>query len=73
MVVELTGFTGRIVWDTTKPNGQPRRMLDTSRGKKSFGFEARTPFKEGLKSTVEWYKQEFARQLRGSSIASHKS
>jgi GDP-L-fucose synthase len=61
-VAELTGFTGRIVWDTSKPNGQPRRMLETSRAKHSFGFEAHTPFKDGLKSTVEWYRQEFGQQ-----------
>lgn len=61
-VAELTGFKGRIVWDTSKPNGQPRRMLETSRAKKYFGFEAHTPFKDGLKSTVEWYRREFERQ-----------
>ncbi len=55
-VAELTGFTGRIVWDTSKPNGQPRRMLETSRAKSGFGFEAHTPFKEGLKRTVDWYR-----------------
>ena len=62
MVVGLTGFRGRIVWDTTKPNGQPRRMLETSRAKKYFGFEARTPLEEGLKRTVEWYRQEFEKR-----------
>lgn len=73
MVVGLTDFTGRIVWDTSKPNGQPRRMLETSRAKKYFGFEARTPFEKGLKTTVEWYRQESTKQLRGSPVASHKS
>jgi GDP-L-fucose synthase len=51
----LTNFRGRIVWDTTKPDGQPRRMLDTSRAEKYFGFKARVPLEEGLKRTVQWY------------------
>ncbi len=72
-VTELTGFTGRIAWDTSKPNGQPRRMLETSRAKKYFGFEARMPFKEGLKRTVEWYRQEFVKQLRSPAVSSDKS
>ncbi len=55
-IAKETGFTGEIVWDTTKPNGQPRRMLDVSRAKKFFGWEAKTPFDEGLKRTVEWYR-----------------
>jgi GDP-L-fucose synthase len=59
MIADLTGFTGRITWDTSKPNGQPRRMLETSRAKDYFGFQAHTPFKEGLARTVEWYRQEF--------------
>jgi len=57
LIVELTGFRGEVVWDTTKPNGQPRRKLDTSRAKEYFGFEARTPFREGLKATIEWYEK----------------
>lgn len=56
LIARLTGFQGRIVWDTTKPNGQPRRKLDTSRAKEKFGFEARTPFEEGLRKTIEWYE-----------------
>lgn len=55
LIARLTGFQGRIIWDTTKPNGQPRRKLDTSRAKAKFGFEARTPFEEGLRKTIEWY------------------
>ena len=54
-IASLTGFTGRIEWDTTKPNGQPRRKLDVSRAKARFGFEATTSFDEGLKRTVDWY------------------
>jgi GDP-L-fucose synthase len=52
---ELTGFTGEIRWDTTKPDGQPRRGLDVSRADKEFGFKAKTSFEEGLIKTIEWY------------------
>lgn len=55
MIAELTGFEGDIVWDTLKPDGQPRRSLDTSRARREFGFSAATPFREGLKATVDWY------------------
>jgi GDP-L-fucose synthase len=55
-IVHMTGFEGALVWDTTKPNGQPRRALDTSRAKQEFGFEAKTDFDEGLARTIEWYK-----------------
>lgn len=58
LIADLTGFEGEIVWDTTKPNGQPRRCLDVSRAKKEFGFEAKTDFREGLKKTIEWYKKQ---------------
>lgn len=54
-IVKLTGFTGKLVWDTTKQNGQPRRKLDTSRAKERFGFESRVRFEEGLRKTIEWY------------------
>jgi GDP-L-fucose synthase len=56
MIAEITGFEGDIIWDTTKPNGQPRRKLDTSRARELFGFAAQTPFQEGLRQTVAWYK-----------------
>jgi GDP-L-fucose synthase len=56
LVADVVGFDGRIVWDTSMPNGQPRRSLDASRAKKLFGFEARTPLREGLERTVEWYR-----------------
>lgn len=55
LIARLTGFTGQIVWDTSKPDGQPRRMLDTSRAYEEFGFKASTPFEEGLRRTVAWY------------------
>jgi GDP-L-fucose synthase len=56
-IVKLTGFGGEIRWDASKPDGQPRRRLDTSRAKKLFGFEAKMTFDEGLKATIEWYRQ----------------
>lgn len=58
LITKLTGFRGRIIWDTSKPDGQPRRCLDISRAKKGFGFEAKTPFEKGLKKTIEWYKEQ---------------
>jgi GDP-L-fucose synthase len=57
MIVMLTGFRGEIRWDPSKPDGQPRRCLDTSKAKKLFGFEAQVKFEEGLKATIEWYKE----------------
>jgi GDP-L-fucose synthase len=56
LVAELTGFQGEIVWDTSMPNGQPRRSLDASRARELFGFEARTPLREGLERTIAWYR-----------------
>ena len=56
LVVELTGFQGRIVWDNSKPNGQPRRCLDTSRASEAFGFVAKTDLRAGLRRTVEWFR-----------------
>ena len=57
-VARLTGFRGRIVWDTSKPNGQPRRRLDTSRAEQAFGFRAGTDLAIGLERTVAWYRQQ---------------
>lgn len=61
----LTGFSGRIAWDKSKPNGQPRRKLDCSRAQQYFGFRATTDFDCGLKTTVDWYLQHSARSLAG--------
>ena len=58
LITELTGFKGRIIWDETKPDGQPRRMLDTTRAYREFGFRARTDFREGLAKTIEWYRSQ---------------
>lgn len=57
LVCELMGFDGEIVWETDQPNGQPRRCLDTERAKQAFGFTAQVNFKQGLKNTIEWYRQ----------------
>lgn len=57
LICELMGFQGEIVWQTDKPNGQPRRCLDVERAQKSFGFSAQIDFREGLKKTIEWYRQ----------------
>jgi GDP-L-fucose synthase len=57
LIVELTGFKGRVIWDKSRPDGQPRRMLDTIRAFKEFGFKAKKSFEQGLKRTIEWYKK----------------
>jgi len=57
LIARYTGFKGKITWDTTKPDGQPRRCLDTSKAEEEFGFRAKTSFKEGLRRTVEWYRK----------------
>lgn len=61
MIAGLTGYAGRIRWDASRPNGQPRRVLDTTRAKEKFGFVAQTPLATGLQATIEWYKE----KLRG--------
>jgi len=57
MIARLSGFGGKLVWDTTKPNGQPRRRLDVSRAADLFSFRAQMGFEEGLKRTIEWYRE----------------
>ena len=59
LIIKLTNFSGKIVWDTSKPDGQPRRYLDTSRAKKEFAFKAKTSLEEGLKKTIEWVQKEY--------------
>jgi GDP-L-fucose synthase len=61
LVAELTGFDGELVWDTTMPNGQPRRQLDATRAEQLFGFRARTSLRNGLEQTIAWYR-DVARQ-----------
>lgn len=62
MVARLTGFDGRLAWDASKPDGQPRRALDTSRARELFGFQASVPLEEGLKRTIAWYRSLAAEQ-----------
>jgi GDP-L-fucose synthase len=57
LIARLTAFTGELHWDASKPDGQPRRALDTSRARERFGFVAETSFEDGLRSTVDWYEQ----------------
>jgi nucleoside-diphosphate-sugar epimerase len=60
-IARLTGFAGDIRWDTSKPNGQPRRRLDTSRAERLFGFRAHTPFEAGLRRTIGWHEASLSR------------
>ena len=55
-IAQMTGFEGRITWDTKHPNGQPRRCLEVSRAEEEFGFKAATPFDVGLRKTIDWYR-----------------
>ncbi|GAP18743.1 GDP-L-fucose synthase family protein [Levilinea saccharolytica] len=64
LIARLTGFEGKLVWDTIKPNGQPRRGLDTTRAEQYFGFKARTSFEEGLRRTIDWYRGARTAQTR---------
>jgi GDP-L-fucose synthase len=63
-IAPMTGFKGKIVWDATKPNGQPRRCLDVTRAEHEFGFRAATPFENGLQKTIDWYLD--SRRSKGS-------
>jgi nucleoside-diphosphate-sugar epimerase len=60
LIADLTGFEGEIEWDSSKPNGQPRRQLDVSRAREQFGFEATTPLRDGLERTIAWYRSHTA-------------
>ena len=63
LIAEPTGFRGAIEWDTSKPNGQPRRCLDVSRAERYFGLRARTGFEPGLKRTIAWYRDQRRRGM----------
>ncbi len=67
LIVRLTQFNGAIVWDRTKPDGQPRRALDTNRARKLFGFQARTTFENGLRATIDWYEHRLDESASGES------
>jgi GDP-L-fucose synthase len=60
LIAQVTDFTGEILWDTTKPDGQPRRVLDTSRAEQEIGFQATTSFEDGLRNTVDWFREHVA-------------
>ena len=57
LIQELTGYDGKVHWDTTKPDGQPKRRLNVSRAKEEFGFEAQMSFRKGLAKTIQWYQE----------------
>jgi len=62
LITRLVEFEGKVVWDDSRPDGQPRRCLETSKAERLFGFKAKTPFEEGLRKTIDWYKEERERQ-----------
>jgi GDP-L-fucose synthase len=64
LIADTVGYQGRLAWNTSQPDGQPRRSLDTARAQSLFGFRAATPFKEGLRRTVEWYRAHRAELAR---------
>jgi GDP-L-fucose synthase len=64
MIARLSGFRGQLVWDTSKPNGQPRRALDVSRAEQYFGFRAQMDFEEGLRRTIEWYRSQPEQEMQ---------
>lgn len=68
LIVKLTGFKGKVVWDATKPDGQPRRRLDVSKAETEFGFKAGMDFEEGLRRTIEWYKNRVAGRRKEGKV-----
>ena len=58
MIAEITGFRGRIVWDASQPDGQPRRLLDISKARSLFGYVPKVGFEQGLRETIAWYQSE---------------
>ncbi len=70
LITWLMGFRGKIVWDTSMPDGQPRRCLDTSRAAQLFGFKARTSFEAGLEKTIQWYEQNYGTPLASMVVSS---
>lgn len=67
-LAQIMGYTGRVIWDTSKPNGQPRRMLDVARARERFGFSATIGFEEGLAETVAWWRENKARVVAQEAI-----
>jgi len=64
LIAKVTGYEGEIVWDASKPDGQPRRKLNTDKAVREFGFQSQVGFDEGLRETVSWYEQSTQRQLK---------
>ena len=73
IIVRHTGFVGKVVWDTTKPNGQPRRKLDVRRAREAFGFAATTSFEDGLQKTIDWYIENYIDQQPASYLATPRA
>jgi GDP-L-fucose synthase len=71
LLAELTGYEGRVVWDASKPNGQPRRGLDISAARAKFGFEATTDLRSGLERTIAWYRSTRAADPDGRGVPPH--
>jgi len=71
LILELTGYSGEIRWDTTKPDGQPKRSLDVSRAQREFGFEAKMQFRDGLEQTIAWYEEHRADTERPHGDGDH--
>ena len=67
-IASVVGFDGALAWDRTKPDGQPRRLVDTSRAEAAFGFRARTPLRRGLERTVAWYREHREEAEAASSV-----
>ncbi len=67
LISEITGYTGEIVWDRNRPDGQPRRCVDISRARQAFGFEAHTGLREGLTETIEWYREHSREKIAGKA------
>jgi len=68
LITKLTGFKGKIIWDATKPDGQPRRCLDTKKAEKELGFRAKTLFEKGLKKTIEWYEEQKTKERKENVV-----
>jgi GDP-L-fucose synthase len=64
LIARLTGFEGKLIWDTSKPNGQPRRRLNVERAEREFGFKAQVNFEEGLRRTIDWYKTQMTAEKK---------
>jgi GDP-L-fucose synthase len=72
LIARLTGFKGTLLWDASKPDGQPRRSLDTSRAKERFGFQAHTGFEDGLRRTIDWYRSTVGHLPAATAAGEHR-